>query len=120
MSIRSLVLAVLMTSVASARFVSAAERQVRTESGLIEGVTDTTSGVTAFKGIPFAALPTGDRRWRPPAPAAKWESVRKADRYGAPCVQAVIGGLPGASDVEFNELLRLPGPPAQPDRPPAG
>lgn len=46
-------------------------------------------GVSAFLGLPFAAPPVGDRRWRPPAPALSWQGVRSADRYGASCPQAV-------------------------------
>src|SRR5439155_867648 len=53
--------------------VAAADGAMRVEGGLISGVTDTTSGVRAFKGIPFAAPPTGDLRWRPPAPVRPWE-----------------------------------------------
>jgi len=40
-----------------------------------------------FLGIPFAAPPTGERRWKPPQPVEKWEGVRKADAYGAACPQ---------------------------------
>ena len=38
-----------------------------------------------FKGIPFAAPPLGENRWKAPQPAAKWDGVRKADAFGAPC-----------------------------------
>jgi len=88
--------------------VFAAERQVRIEAGLVEG-TDSASGVTSFKGIPFAAPPVGDLRWRPPAPVRKWDGVRKADKYAAPCMQTPVTGLTGVSAVELNERVRLPG-----------
>jgi para-nitrobenzyl esterase len=42
-----------------------------------------------FLGIPYAAPPTGERRWRPPQPIEKWRGIRKADAYGAACPQAV-------------------------------
>lgn len=53
---------------------------VRTEGGLVQGVAET--GLTIYKGIPFAAPPVGDLRWRPPQPAATWDGVRVADRFG--------------------------------------
>jgi para-nitrobenzyl esterase len=40
-----------------------------------------------FLGIPFAAPPTGALRWKPPQPVAKWQSIRKANAYGAACPQ---------------------------------
>ncbi len=40
-----------------------------------------------FKGIPFAAPPVGDLRWRAPQPAAKWEGVRMADQFSPTCMQ---------------------------------
>jgi hypothetical protein len=89
--------------------VGAADGPVRVEGGLISGVTDVKSGVTAFKGMPFAAPPTGDLRWRPPAPVKAWEGVRQADRYSAPCLQPAF---PGGS-LELDEILRLPGAPQE-------
>jgi len=87
--------------------VAAADAAMRVEGGLISGVTDAASGVRVFKGIPFAAPPTSDLRWRPPAPVRPWEGVRRADQYSAPCLQPVFpGGTP-----EINEILRLPGTP---------
>ena len=45
------------------------------------------SGVRAFKGIPFAAPPVGSLRWKEPQPPARWKGVRKADTFGNVCVQ---------------------------------
>ena len=46
----------------------------RTDSGLVQGVAS--GGITIFKGVPFAAPPTGELRWRPPHPAVAWRGVR--------------------------------------------
>ena len=47
--------------------------------------------VRVYKGIPFAAPPTGENRWRAPQPAAKWDGVRKAEAFGAPCIAGPAG-----------------------------
>src|SRR5262245_51910911 len=60
--------------------------KVRHETRLLAGTVSTGQpSVRAFKGIPFAAAPLGENRWRAPQPAAKWDGVRKADAFGAPC-----------------------------------
>ena len=59
---------------------------VKTSDGQMSGVT-LSSGVRAFKGIPFAAPPVGSLRWKEPQPAARWKGVRKADTFGNVCVQ---------------------------------
>ncbi|MCX7586382.1 carboxylesterase/lipase family protein [Phenylobacterium sp. 58.2.17] len=68
---------------------SAAQAQggevVKVESGQLQGVVQ--DGVLAFKGVPFAAPPVGDLRWRPPQPAAKWSGIRSAAAYGHDCAQ---------------------------------
>src|SRR5688572_7708918 len=67
--------------------------QVRVETGLLAGATSPGQpGVRVFKGIPFAAPPTGDNRWRAPQPAAKWDGVRMADAFGAPCIAGAPAG----------------------------
>lgn len=58
---------------------------VSTASGNVQGATQ--GPVEAFKGIPFAAPPVGDLRWRAPQPAKPWPGVMKATSYSADCMQ---------------------------------
>jgi len=59
---------------------------VKIRSGSLKGVS--TTGVETYLGIPYAAAPVGDLRWRPPQPAKAWTGVRDAGRPGAACGQA--------------------------------
>jgi len=58
-----------------------------TPQGPVMGVVSA-NDVHNFKGIPFAAAPVGDLRWRPPAAAPKWNDVRDASQFGNQCMQA--------------------------------
>lgn len=60
---------------------------VATENGTLAGLVDPASGVFVFRGIPYAAPPIGDNRWRAPAPAASWTGLRPAERLGRNCIQ---------------------------------
>jgi para-nitrobenzyl esterase len=64
---------------------SAAPDVVKIDSGQISGTM--AAGVRIFKGIPFAAPPVGDLRWRAPQAVAAWTGVRKADAFGPMCMQ---------------------------------
>jgi len=57
------------------------------EGGRVIGTTTPTKGVIAYKGIPFAAPPVGDLRWKEPQPVVPWEGVKVADKYGAAAEQ---------------------------------
>ena len=62
-------------------------KPIRIETGYLEGVSNPENDVVVFKGIPYAAPPVGNLRWREPLPAVKWDGVRKADKFGASCPQ---------------------------------
>jgi len=59
---------------------------VKVESGKLQGTIE--EGLTVYKGIPFAAPPVGDLRWRAPQPAEKWKGVRQADKFAPGPIQA--------------------------------
>ncbi len=63
---------------------------VKVEDGLLQGVFE--DGLTVYKGIPFAAPPVGDLRWRAPQAAAKWEGVRQATKFGPSPIQGSGSG----------------------------
>jgi len=70
---------------AAASIMSAASDTVRVDGGEVAGVV--ADGVRVFKGIPFAAPPVGDLRWKAPQPVVPWSGVRNADTFGPQCVQ---------------------------------
>jgi para-nitrobenzyl esterase len=65
--------------------------RVTTASGVVEATTPP-NGITAFKGIPFAAPPVGDLRWKPPQPVKSWDGVRAASQFGPRCMQHPVFG----------------------------
>jgi para-nitrobenzyl esterase len=60
---------------------------IKTASGLISGVKNDAGDVLSFKGIPYAAAPIGDLRWKAPQPAKPWQGVLVADKFGASPMQ---------------------------------
>jgi para-nitrobenzyl esterase len=61
-------------------------RTAKVTGGEVEGVV--TDGISIFKGIPFAAPPVGDLRWKAPAPVPAWTGIKEADAFGPACMQA--------------------------------
>src|SRR5262245_28825926 len=66
--------------------------QVTTANGIVEGTMEASSGIRTFKGIPFAAPPIGELRWKPPQPVTNWEGVLNADRFGPRAMQLPVFG----------------------------
>ena len=68
------------------------------EGGKIQGVESSVKGVYIYKGIPFAAPPVGDLRWKEPQPVVPWDGVKIADTFGPGAMQAKhdIRWCPGA------------------------
>ncbi len=87
-SLSAILMAAVFCAIPSA---AATADTARVDGGIVKGAAS--GGVAVFKGIPFAAPPVGDLRWRPPQPAAAWTGVRQATQYGADCMQ-----LPFPSD----------------------
>ncbi len=77
---------------------------VNTELGVVEGQA-LESGVLKYAGIPFAAPPVGDLRWRPPQPADAWEGRRDATRFSASCWQPLSppGSFYDTGEIERSE-----------------
>jgi len=65
----------------------AAPPRVTIDTGTLEGIVDSATGVTVFRGIPYATAPVADLRWRPPQPPKPWTGVRPASQLGHNCVQ---------------------------------
>lgn len=82
-------IAVLLTAAAFAGAAQADVSEVETASGVLRGfASEHQPGVTVFEGISFAAPPTGELRWRPPAPPIPFAGVQTADSIGPACWQA--------------------------------
>jgi para-nitrobenzyl esterase len=79
---------VLTRGVGALAVPDAAVPRTTVESGILEGTHfGSTPHEVAFLGVPYAAPPVGDLRWKPPQPVSPWKGTRKATEFGAPCPQ---------------------------------
>jgi para-nitrobenzyl esterase len=79
-------LAILALALASPSFATIKD-PVRVEQGLLAGADGRNPDLRVYRGIPFAAPPVGDLRWKPPQPATSWQGVRQATQFGNACFQ---------------------------------
>ncbi|MDO4163465.1 MAG: carboxylesterase family protein [Bacteroides sp.] len=80
--------------------------QAQVAEGILEGINE--SGIAVFKGVPFAAPPVGDLRWKAPQPVEKWNGVRKATEYGPnPMQQNIFGDMAFGTDKMGEDCLYL-------------
>jgi para-nitrobenzyl esterase len=80
--------------------------EVSTHQGVVRGQFDF-GGVAVFQGIPYAAPPVGDLRWKPPQPAAAWEGVRDAVTAPHSCMQVNWGWNARDAQDESEDCLYL-------------
>jgi para-nitrobenzyl esterase len=81
---------------------AALNEPVKIDGGMLQGTPGKDSSVTAFLGVPYAAPPIGNLRWRGPQAVAPWAGVRHADRFGSICMQNAL--KPGSFyQMEFYE-----------------
>jgi para-nitrobenzyl esterase len=71
---------------------------VKVEGGLLSGASE--NGVTVYRGVPYAAAPVGDLRWKAPQPPPTWQGIRPATENAPPCIQSnrAISYLPAPSE----------------------
>lgn len=73
-------------------------RTAKTENGIVRGIEAADPRITAFKGIPYAAPPVGENRWRAPQPCKDWDGELKAYRFAPISMQ----DTPGIGDNLYN------------------
>ena len=91
-------MALLGVSLLSSSALAQAIPPARVESGLLQGTVE--DGLAVYRGVPFAAPPVGDLRWREPWRPLPWTGVRAASEYGRACMQSnpAIANLPPPSE----------------------
>jgi len=96
--------AAVVAAVAAVALIAAVPRAataaVRVETGRLEGVA--AGGLTVYEGVPYAAPPVGELRWRAPAPAATWTGMRRADAFAPACLQKGVS-MPGETPPAVSE-----------------
>lgn len=66
-------------------------REVKTKNGIVRGIPAADPRITSFKGIPFAAPPVGENRWRAPQPVKDWDGVLECTKFAPISVQDTPG-----------------------------
>lgn len=91
---------VLLSALALLGCAESVENPVLTiEGGQVQGVPADKAGVYVYRGIPYAAAPLGDLRWKEPQPVTPWQGVLVADKFGHPGYQSVH--YPGGYTTEW-------------------
>ena len=116
-SMTALLYLCLLSGMGGLSATAAAAEVVATQTGPVSGFTQ--DGVTAWLGIPYAAPPIGDLRWKPPQPPATWQRIYSATRFAPSCIQPLrdqgiayyFGDDPIAEDCLYLNIWRPEGTP---------
>ena len=87
-------IALFVAAMAALPSAAAIDKPVKTTGGQVSGLPGRDQSIRIFKGIPFAAPPVGSLRWRAPQPVARWQGVKKAEQFGASCIQTIVREMP--------------------------
>ena len=101
LSNRLIVILAILIGVAACSSTTPVTTVVEVTGGTIEGVAE--DDIIAFKGIPFAAPPIGDLRWKSPQPVIPWEGVKKADKFAPGPMQDTAFGAALGGPQEISE-----------------
>ena len=97
-------LVAIVATLSACPLMAAMNGPVSTDAGQLQGVQGKDPSITVYKGIPFAAPPVGDLRWKAPQPVTPWKGIRKADQFGSMCPQVRRGAGPeSAGSVGISE-----------------
>jgi para-nitrobenzyl esterase len=95
-------LSTLLLATTSLSGLAAMKQPVKVTGGMLQGTAGNDPSITVFRGVPYAAPPVGNLRWRAPQPVPSWTGVRRADKFGNVCMQNSL--KPGSFyQVEFYE-----------------
>lgn len=78
---------------------------VQVEGGLVQGAME--DGLAVYRGVPFAAPPVGDLRWRAPQPVEKWDGVKETVQFAPACIQGIMMGPGGSGPAPSEDCLYL-------------
>jgi para-nitrobenzyl esterase len=92
---KTIFLVAMFTMLVAGLCIAQQHAPVKVEEGLLQGTIE--GGLTVYKGVPFAAPPVGDLRWRAPQPAVKWEGIHQAAKF-APAPMQSWGSASGKSE----------------------
>jgi para-nitrobenzyl esterase len=85
--------------------IAQAPAPVKVEGGLVQGAIE--GEMAVYRGIPFAAPPVGDLRWRAPQPVEKWDGVKETVKFAPACIQGIMMGPGGSGPAPSEDCLYL-------------
>jgi para-nitrobenzyl esterase len=99
--LRGLLVSLFLAMVAAFTIVTNPSVPIRVTGGLVSGTANKTGDIRIYRGIPFAAPPVGELRWKAPQPVTPWSGVRQCDAFGPSPMQ----GAPAPFSMWSEEFL---------------